>query len=118
MAAPQNLGDQVCQRLLAEPNGYDDQSDLASDPEDLQQQHYQQQQPAFYGTFVAPPSHPIAGQAHLAANQIHTRDSSSSSEPVKTLTRPKRYRLVLLITLGFDVGLVIFLSIISFVVCA
>ena len=107
-ANPQNLGDEVCQRLPVED---EDQSDLASQPEDLQQQ----QQPAFYITFLAPPPHPIA---YTTANQIHSRDSQSSNEPTKTVTRPKRYRLVFLITLGFDVGLVIFLSIISFVVCA
>ena len=107
-ANPQNLGDEVCQRLPVED---EDQSDLASQPEDLQQQ---QQQPAFYGTFLVPPPHLIA---YTTANQIHSRDSQSSNEPTKTVTRPKRYRLVFLITLGFDVGLVIFLSIISFVVC-
>lgn len=97
--AANGLEDEVRQRLLAAENVEEDRAQ----PEDQQQ----------YGTFFPPPP-PLLHTAPIpATHAIYTRDPT---ELTKTASRPKRYRLVLLITLGFDLGLVVFLSIISFVV--
>ena len=86
--AANGLEDEVCQRLLAAENVEDDRVQ----PEDQQQ----------YETFL-PSSLPLLHPLHTAAPipATHAIYTCDPMELTKTASRLKRFRLVLLITLGF-----------------
>ncbi len=61
-----------------------------------------------YGTFVAGAPPPVIVTERIV--------EPSTTTPLNVNTRPKRYRLSFLILLSFDIGLIIFLSVMCYLV--
>lgn len=100
--ASQNLGDEVRRRLLPEED------------EDLEDEARGEMcHRGLYGTFIPGSEPPVIASGPIASSSTI---AAQAAMPSKTVIRYKRYRIVFLITLGFDLGLIVFLSIFSFVV--